>query len=61
VGSKPDNKGICHLQFTYNLSNYFRGFRILANREEANERQVSHLSDSNEFGLCVTKLSTSER
>jgi len=40
------------------LFNYFRGFRILTNREEATERQVNHFSDSNEFALFVTKLSS---
>jgi hypothetical protein len=43
------------------LSNYFRGFRIFANRKEATERQVNPFTDSNEFGLIVTKLSTKRK
>jgi hypothetical protein len=43
------------------LSKDFSGVRIPANREEANERRVNHVSDSYEFGLFVTKLSTERK
>jgi len=38
------------------LPYYFRGFRIFANREEAAQRQISWIRDSNESGIIVTKL-----
>jgi hypothetical protein len=61
VGNKSDRRRICFFQSIYNLPYYFRGFPILTNREETTERQVNHFSDSDEFGLIVTKLSTQRK
>jgi hypothetical protein len=58
MGTESDNKRIFFFQSNYNLSNYFRRFRILTSHEEAAERQVNQFSDSNESALSVTKLST---
>ena len=57
MGTESDNKKICFFKSHYNLSNHFRRFRIFTNREEATERRVNHVSESNGFGPFVTKLS----
>ena len=61
MGYESDDKGICFLQFIYNLVNYFRWFHIFKNCKKAIGRLVNPYHYLEQICSFITKLSMEEK